>query len=66
MDDVSDERMGRTDSASGTAIGSWNCWKLCGTCCMEDVLKVSGSAEGKIPTKEGVQILWEIFWPLNI
>lgn len=31
-----------------------------------DVLTVSGSAEGKIPTKEGVQILWEIYWPRHI
>lgn len=31
-----------------------------------DVLTVSGSAEGKIPTKEGVQILWEIYWPHHI
>lgn len=30
------------------------------------MLEVSGSAEGKIPTKEGVQILWEIRPCLNI
>lgn len=33
--------MGRTASASGSARGSWNCWKLCGNCCVEDVVCLS-------------------------
>lgn len=39
---------------------------VCGPCFRADVLTVSGSMEGEIPTKGGVQILWEIRPLFNI
>lgn len=40
--------------------------RVCGPCFRADVLTVSGSMEGEIPTKGGVQILWEIRPLFNI
>lgn len=40
-DDVSDKRMGRTENTSGSDIGNWNCWKLYGEWCTENMLCLS-------------------------
>lgn len=63
------------EGASGRISRGWgvfDAWTMCsleqseGLCFRADVLTVSGSMEGEIPTKEGVQILWEIRPLFNI
>lgn len=66
-----------TDVVTGTGRksygwGAFDAWTVglfgtvCGPCFRADVLTVSGSMEGEIPTKGGVQILWEIRPLFNI
>lgn len=65
-----DRTKGERESERGW--GAFDAWTVglfstvCGLCFRADVLTVSGSMEGEIPTKGGVQILWEMRPLFNI